>query len=117
MVIKAKGRSDLLGANKADQSWLRVGEDDKNPKSYFHINSGKTLADGVTPIASERRQLVWLAEKVTGVLVYFILKPDEGFDEDDFRAYPRAACRQMLQEQIKEIDRRRSAKPRPGANR
>jgi peptidoglycan hydrolase-like protein with peptidoglycan-binding domain len=117
MVIKAKDRTDLLGANKADQSWLRVGEDPEDPKSYFHVNSGKTLADGVTPIARERRQLVGLAEKVTAALTYFVLKPEDGFDEDDFRAYARAECRRILREQIKLIDKARSVKPRRGNDR
>lgn len=109
MVIKVKDRRSLLGANKADQSWLRKGEDPEKATSYFHINSGHTLADGVTPISSERRQIEGMIEKVGADLVYFIQKPEKDFDQDEYRAYVRQACIRIMGEQVDRLTKPKGA--------
>ena len=92
LVLKDPNKKGLLGSNRTDLSWRRTDMNPKDKDAYIHLNQGLFLKDGVTPIARERRQLIGLAMKAAAHLINFVIKPEEGFDEEEYEKYSRKAC-------------------------
>lgn len=92
LVLKDPNQAGLRGSNRTDSSWRRRDMEPTTKDAYIHLNQGFVLKDGVTPIARERRQLVGLAMKAAAHLVNYIVKPEEGFDQDEYEKYSRAVC-------------------------
>lgn len=99
-----------LGSSNPDITFEMKRPSDTEPH-YLHANSGKTLKDGRTPIASERRQLERLARNVNDEdLPGFFPKLRPGMDEEEWEERVRAKCRELITDYFGEPQRETESK-------